>query len=111
MAFLFLGARPAQACFADYYAPRFLDLTDATIAVGVVTTVVSLILALKRRAFVFAVAMLFAYFALSYYGHWAYNGDCGAQIVQLNRYALVVASLWFGTEALLLIYQNKAFKA
>lgn len=108
-AILLFDASPVYACFSGYYAPAFLDLSDTTIAAGVITMVVAVVLALTRRGFGTAIAMLFAFLALSYYGHWMYGGDCGAQIVQLNRYALVLASIWFGAEAWMLLHRRSKY--
>jgi len=100
VASVLLYAVPAYACFADYYAPAFLDITDPTIGAGVIAIVVATVLAALRRNVGGLICIPILFLGTSYFGHWNYSGDCGQQIVQLNRVALVIAAVWFGFEAL-----------
>jgi hypothetical protein len=89
-----LSPKLAWACFSGYYAPAFGDVTDLVIGSGMVVLVCALILGIKRKAKILNVIAPGIYLFLSYYGHWIYSGDCGSQIVFLNKLALGVVILW-----------------
>lgn len=103
-----LYAPHAYACFSGYYAPAFLDVTDPTIGAGVVTIIVATLLSALRRSFGTLFVMPLLFLGIAYFGHWNYSGDCGAQIVRLNVYALLFAAVWFGFEAWKLVKRRGA---
>ncbi len=84
----------AHACFSGYFAPSFLDVTNPVIGSGVVFLMGALILNVLRKRTYVALAMPVLYLAISYYGHWSYAGDCGYQIVALNRVATIISFAW-----------------
>lgn len=85
----------AHACVAGYFAPAFLDVTDPVIGSGVVLLLAALVLNLTRKRSFGALAVPVIFLVISYYGHWNYAGDCGYEIVFLNRIATILASAWF----------------
>jgi len=85
----------AYACFAGYFAPSFMELTDPVIGVGVAVILVSAVLSYARKLGIVLFAIPTIYFLVSYFGHFNYGGDCGTEIVLMNKVALSIAVLWF----------------
>lgn len=94
-----VAAGPAHACSAGYFAPAFLDVTDPAIGSGVALLLVALILNFARKPTFSALAIPAMFLFISYYGHWSYVGDCGYEIVFLNRVATILAAGWFVYES------------
>ncbi len=91
---LLLFPAHAFACAAGYFAPTYLDVTDPVIGTGFFLLLIATIINFKRKLNLNAIVMPMVFLAVSYYGHWNYVGDCGYEIVFLNRIAAIVALTW-----------------
>ena len=95
----------ANACFSGYYAPEFMEVTNPIIGVSIIFVIISTSVAIKQKAFIRATSATLIYLLFSYYGHYMYSGDCGAQIVFFNKVALAFVVLWLSIE-ISLAYKN-----
>jgi len=109
--FLLIIANPVSACFSGYYAPEFLEVTNPIIGTSIIVTMFSIFIAVKKKAFIRAILAIFIYLLISYYGHFMYVGDCGNQIVSLNKVALFFVVLWLSIEITLVYINDKNKKA
>ena len=82
------------ACFSGYFAPAFLDVTNPVIGVGIACLLIAVVVSYKRKISYMLVVLPITYIGISYYGHLNYSGDCGYEIVFLNKIAAVVAGIW-----------------
>ncbi len=82
------------ACFQGYFAPDFLDLTDPIIGSGVLFIIISITINYIRKINALAFLIPTIYLSVSYIGHWTYSGDCGSDIILLNKLAMLIAGIW-----------------
>jgi len=90
-----LPLTPTHACFSGYFAPEFLGITDPIIGVGVAVLLVSTTLSFMRNRGVMTILIPIIFLLVSYFGHFNYSGDCGSEIVLMNKVAMFLAILWF----------------
>ena len=109
-AFLII-TNPAYACFDGYYAPDFMEITNPIIGASALVGIISFIYTIKRKSYIRAVLLFAIYLFISYFGHHLYSGDCGAEIVFLNKVALAFVILWLSTEIILAYLNEKNKKA
>jgi hypothetical protein len=84
----------AYACFGGYFAPGFLELTDPIIGVGVSVIFVAVALNYKRKLGILTFTIPIVFLLVSYFGHFNYSGDCGREIVLMNKIAMFISILW-----------------
>ena len=84
-----------------------MDITSPVIGTGVLVALIAFFIALKQKAYIRAAIVTAIFLLVSYFGHHRYNGDCGQQIVFLNKTALVLVALWLALEISLLYLNAK----
>ena len=90
-----------------YFAEHSLYLTNAYLRIGIILLLASYIFLAVKEVSLSAGVIPMIYLAISYYGHLTYVGDCGENIVYLNKVATLVAASWFVYEVSML-YRHRS---